>query len=225
MRGAIAAAACAPHASHVLETAIRVSGQGAAACIAEELLDCGSMALNSCSGPVVCRLLEHAAGERRIVELTDRLLEGGAAALCCHKSGHEVAMSIVSNGLAGQRAAVVAALRGNLQRFSKHRFAAVVLAHALLQCAPAECNVLAHELMGQAGAVTKLACHACGVEVVRALLQVPEASQQALFYICKSQHKLRKDMFGVQVLSELGLGKPSCAQGLEALPTGAMGGA
>jgi len=225
LRGTVAAAACDPHASQVLETAIRVSGRDAAACVAEELLASNDAALNACSSSVVCRLLEHAAGEPRVVELTDRLLEGGAAALCCHKSGHEVAMAIVSNGIARQRAVVFAALRGSLLRFAKHRFAALVLAHALLQSAPAECAALAHELMGHAGAATTLGCHAFGVGVVRALLQVPEASEQVLHYLRKGQHKLRKDMFGAPLLVELGLDKPSGDRGLEVIRMGVVGGA
>jgi len=206
LRGSIAAAARSPHASCVLEAAIHASGAESSAAIAQELLHQGrGVATNQCGSQVVCRLLEHAAGEPRIVELTDKALASDVTGLCCHKFGHAAVIAILSNGLSRQRAVVVAALLGDLRRFAKHRYAALVLQHALLQCAPAECGALAHGLMAQAGAVVSVACHACGVHVIRALLQVPGATPVALQHISKGEHRLRKDLFGSQLLRELGL--------------------
>jgi len=206
LSGCIAAAARSPHASCVLEAAIHVSGAASSAAIAQELLQQGrSVATNQCGNRVVCRLLEHAACEPRIVELTDAVLSSDVVGLCCHKFGHAAAMAILSNGLSRQRSVVVAALLGDLRRFAKHRFAALVMQHALLQCAPAECGALAHGLMAQAGTVVALACHACGVHVVRALLQVPGAAERALQYLGQREQRLRKDVFGSKLLRELGL--------------------
>uniref|UniRef100_A0A7S2LE86 PUM-HD domain-containing protein n=1 Tax=Zooxanthella nutricula TaxID=1333877 RepID=A0A7S2LE86_9DINO len=122
-------------------------------------------------------------------------------------------MSIVSNGLDRQRAVVLLALRSNSRRMSKHRYASVVMQDALLQCPPAECDALASEVLAQAGAAVTLACHNYGIQVVRGLLQVPGASEQTMQYLCKSQRRLEKDMFGAQLLQELCLGGkfgPAC---------------
>jgi len=209
LRGTIVAAARSRYASVVLEKAIHVSGRAAAECVATELLGHGrDTAFNSGGSCVLRALLEHAAGEPWVVELTDELLAEDLAALCCHKYGHAVAQAVLSNGVARQRAMVVAALRGDPVRFAKHRFASAVMRQALLQGVPPECQALAQDLMAKAGAVAALACHFFGVEVVRALLQVPGASERAFEYVCRSQHKLRKDLYGAELLRELGLPGP-----------------
>jgi len=206
LRGVMAAAACSPHASLALETAIHTLGQGAASCIANGLLGQGRCVAASNSGiHVVCRLLEHAARDPKVVALTDEVLGQDAASLCCHKFGHEIATSIVSNGTSTQRGVILRALRSDLQRFSRHRFAAQVVEQALLLCPADEGSDLAQELMSAAGAVAKLACHGFGMRVVQSLLEVPNAHEQALHYIYKSQHKLRKDGYGAELLRELGL--------------------
>jgi len=206
LRGAIVAAARSRCASAVLEKAIHVAGQAAAECVTTALLGYGrATALNPGGCCVVRALLEHAAGQPWVVELTDELMTGDRAALCCHKHGHVVAQAVLSNGLARQRAALAATLRGDPVRFGKHRFATLVLQHALLQGTPTECRSLAQGLMANSGAVASLACHCFGVDVVRALLQVPGASKLALEYVRRSQHKLRKDLFGAELLRELGL--------------------
>merc|ERR1719229_180716 len=92
-----------------------------------------------------------------------------------------------------------------MRRFTRHRFAAAVVEHALLHTAPDQRMALANELMELGGAVTSLACHSFGVHVVRALLQVPEAKERALHYICKNPRRLQKDKFGAQLLHDLGL--------------------
>jgi len=150
-------------------------------------------------------LLEYAGSEPRVVGLTDGILAQDVAGLCCHKHGHQVAMSILSNGLTRQRAVVADALFLELKRFSKHRFAAFVLQHALIQLPPPDCCRMAHALMEQSGAVVSLACHSAGVHVVRALLSVPEASKRAQYYITKGQRRLMRDKFGTELLAEVGL--------------------
>merc|ERR1712061_130418 len=111
----------------------------------------------------------------------------------------------MSNGMGQQRSAVLRALRGDLQRFARHRYAALVVEQSLALCPPEESEPLAQELMRAAGAVTKLACHGFESRVVRALLDLPTASAQALHYVTKSQKTLRKDRFGAELLQELGM--------------------
>merc|ERR1719193_2687613 len=195
--GRIATVVGSPHASSVVEKAIHVSGRAAAESVATELRGHGRATAFLSGGSCVVRtLLEHAAGQPWAVRLTDEVLAEDLATLIRHKAGHRVAEAVLSNGLARQRAAVVAALRGDLARFAKHRFGAAVLQQAVLQGAPRECQSLAQAVMAPAGAMAALGCHCFGVHVVRALLQVPGASGIALGHVRKYQHKLRRDRFG-----------------------------
>merc|ERR1719450_1635910 len=148
---------------------------GDAAFIAEELLaeSPWTLVLNANGSSIVCRLLEYSAGDARTLALVDAVLSADVAMLCCHKFGHEVAMSILSNGSSSQRAPILAALRGDVQRFARHRFASLVLEHALALCSDEERVILASELLARPGTVPALACHSFGVNVVRALLEVP----------------------------------------------------
>jgi len=50
-----------------------------------------------------------------------------------------------------------------------------------------------------------LACHNFGVDVVRALLHVPQASKQAVYFIEKGSRRIMRDKYGMRLLQELGL--------------------
>merc|ERR1712113_613747 len=83
-----------------------------------------------CGSSVVCRLLEHAAVEGSMEALVDAALVGNANQLCCHKYGHGVAMSILSNGIARHRRMIMAVLVGDVQRFARHRYTSSVMVEA-----------------------------------------------------------------------------------------------
>jgi len=138
------------------------------------------------------------------VTLIDEVLAGDVKQLICHKFGHTVALSILSAGLPRHRSRMAEALGEDVQRFARHRFASLVLSLAL-SASPAaeESHRLAAAVMGQAGAVSSLACHSFGLRVVRALLELPHDSEQVRFYLLKSSRRLQKDKFGSQLLEEL----------------------
>jgi len=182
---------------------VRSLGSQSVAFVAEELrgvaVEC---ARNVRGSAVLCELLSFTAHLESTEALVDELLAEDVAALCCHKSGHEVMIAVLSNATALQQHAVASQLYANLHRFVKHKFASYVLSHALLQGPPISLP-LAGGIMHAPGAVVSLACHGFGVNVVRALLEVPEAVPQALLCLKTGQHKLARDKFGVQLLKEL----------------------
>merc|ERR1719229_1313514 len=154
---------------------------------------------------VLCRLLEHAAVMENTGTLVDLVLDSCGASLCCHKYGHEVAMSILSNGLARQRRAIVASLLGDLQRSVRHRFASSVMVQALTQCPFEECAALAARILNEPGAVVALSCHTFGVHVVRAMLDTPCWRWQVAQEVSRASKRMMKDKYGMAVLEELGI--------------------
>jgi len=207
LHGSAVDAARSPFAHFVLEKIVHYLGTGDAAFIAQELHGCGrSVALNIYGCGVVCRLIEFSAQEPLVSALIDEVLTQDPATLCCHKFGHRVAMSIISNASDRQRNRIVSSLReGGLQRLARHRFAARVLEQVLTQGCSVEAQRLAAEFMSKAGSIVSLACHSFGVQVVRGILELPRESKVALQYLQKAIHKLRKDKYGAMLIEELGL--------------------
>mmetsp|Transcript_21308 Transcript_21308/g.53370 ORF Transcript_21308/g.53370 Transcript_21308/m.53370 type:complete len:339 (+) Transcript_21308:88-1104(+) len=204
LQGLIPQAVCSQHAHKVLDTLVQHLDMEVAVCLVDELLgDSCCLATHAFGSVVVRRLLEQLAGEAATVALIDEVLSGNLNHMICHKFGHTVALSILFNGLPRHRSRLFEVLSGDLQRFARHRFASYVLALALSQCSTQEAHILASALMGQAGAVSSLACHSFGVRVVRALLELPSDAEQVRFYLLKSSRRLQKDKFGSQLLDEL----------------------
>jgi len=206
LQGRVFEAAKSQHAHKVLEAVVNYMTTDEAAFIAAELSGHGRDALldaSTCS--VICRLLEHSPADWRTVLLVDELLSGDVAALCCHKSGHEVATTTISSGIPRQAAQVVYALHSNPQRFARHRFASKVVEAALRAFAVDGSDLLARELIAQPGTVVSLACHNFGVHVVRALLASPSYSKVVLHFLLKTLKRLAKDKYGRELMRDLGL--------------------
>lgn len=202
----MALAARSSRASVALLEALRVAPVEAAAAIAAGLLgETGAVCLHVTGCEVVCDMIEACASEPHVAALLDEVVSRDLGPLICHKFGHHVAVLVLRHGSKLQRSAVVAALRGNLPRFARHRFAALVLEQALKSAALQEAEDLAQELMRAAGAVASLACHCFGLQVVRTLMDLPSAGERARQFLFKSQRRLQKDRFGMQLLGELGL--------------------
>jgi len=209
LRGVVGEAARSSSACRVLEQIVRSTFAEDAAFIAEELLtqNPSALVLNANGSSIVCRLIEYSAADARTSALVDAVLSGDVAVLCGHKFGHEVAMSILSNGSPHQRDQILSALRSDVQRFARQRFASKVFEQALTLCSEAERDGLAFEVLSHRGAVVALACHNFGVNIVRELLQVPSVSQQVKMLLAKSSGRVSRDKFGSELMRELGLGK------------------
>jgi len=213
MAGMVCEAARSPHAHEVLEQIVICRGAEGVQFIVEELSRLGgreaSSNLHAC--PVCCRLLAAAPAALGVVALVDEALGDDPADLCCRKFGHLLAVAVVCHGLPRQAGAIVASLRGNPQRFARHRFASKVYEAALRACPPALGEGLARDLMEQPGAVASMACHNFGVRVVRALLDLPAPAgyaRQARHYLCRASKRVCKDKYGFALMCELGLAAP-----------------
>jgi len=212
----------------VLEEIIRTGSSANASRMAWALCaEARNLAQHANGSSVLCRLLEHAAADGSTEALMDAVLFGNGASLCCHKYGHEVAMSILSNGQARHRRAIVAALFGNLQRSLRHRFASSVIVQALTLCPPEECEVLATHVLQEPGAIVALCCHTFGVHVVRALLETPQWRGQVVHQVSGAWKRISKDKYGRAVLEELELSVTKVARPLplDVLPQAILAGA
>merc|ERR1712203_629270 len=205
-RASVCEMAMSAQGCRILEEMVCAGRSVDAARVAQELcVEAKNVAVHANGSSVVCRLLEHAAAAGSTEALIDAVLDGNAACLCCHKYGHEVAMSILSNGMARHRRAIVAALFGELQRCVRHRFASSVMVQALTQCPPEEVEDLAAKILGEPGATVALCCHTFGVHVVRALLDTPSWQKQVAEQVSRASKRLRKDKYGRALLEELGM--------------------
>jgi len=208
LRGLVGEAARSSSACRVLEELVRSVGMEDAAFIAEELLAQSpwTLVLSANGSSILCRLIEYSSAHECTQALVDAVLSADVGVLCGHKFGHEVAMSILSNGSSRQRGQILAALRGDVQRFARHRFASKVFEQALALCPEEERKSLALEVLARPSTVVALACHNFGVNVVRELLQVPAVSQQVQLLLAKSSGRVSRDKFGSELMCELGLG-------------------
>jgi len=212
LTGNVCEAAKTVHARKVLEKVVACLGFKGAVSVAEELLQLGGreVASNAYACHLFCCLVEHAPTVPSVVVLVDQALSDDPADLCCQKFGHLVAATVVAHGMSRQAAAIAFALRSNPQRFGRHRFASKVYEAALRTCPAVLCEGLARDLMDQPGAVASMACHNFGVNVVRALVELPAPvgyAWQARQYLCRASKRVCKDKYGLALMSELGLAK------------------
>jgi len=217
LRGAVAEAACSPYASLVLLRAMEVLGEEAASFVAVEMRGHAHAAASTAQGSeVLCYLQESAAEQtptKALVEaLVDECIGGDGAALCCQKHGHMVALAVMRCGVARQKGVLASALRGDLQRYARHRFASKVLREAFFSAPANERASLARELVSVPGAVTALACHCFGVLLVRALLEQPRFANQVRQSLSRGRARLQKDRYGSKLLLELGFDKAASRQ-------------
>eukprot|EP00449_Zooxanthella_nutricula_P012537 CAMPEP_0198504686 /NCGR_PEP_ID=MMETSP1462-20131121/10622_1 /TAXON_ID=1333877 /ORGANISM="Brandtodinium nutriculum, Strain RCC3387" /LENGTH=340 /DNA_ID=CAMNT_0044233859 /DNA_START=80 /DNA_END=1102 /DNA_ORIENTATION=- len=209
MAGGVCKAARSAHACAVLESLICMLSTDEVSFIASEMCAAAMQIATHVHGhAVVCRLLEYSGGAAPTLALADAVLAEDAAVLCCHKFGHHVAMSLLSNGLTRHRRAIVTALFGRLPRFARHRFASSVVVQALSQCADEEGGVLAAQLVATPVEIVGLAVHNFGVAVVRALLDMPAFRPHVMVVLAKASKRMMKDKFGRGIMMELaGIGR------------------
>jgi len=206
LRGHVVEVAKSHQAHIILLEALRLQGTVAAAVIVEELLcQAPSSLLNGPGCAVLTGLLEHMGHDGRTACLLERFLSQGAAAVCCHKYGHLVAVAAVTFAPAWQALQITAALSSNLQRLSRHRFAYQVFLAVFQNCPMEVYHPLVLELVSAPPDVAALVCHNFGVQLVRPLLHSPLYSKHIIQCLKQNSRRLMKDKYGRQVLVECGL--------------------
>jgi len=206
LRGSVPAAACSQHAHQVLERLLHDLSAAEVAFDAEELLGRGrEFAFDQHGSSVICQLLLFAPQNHGTLALVDEVLSAHVTAVCHHKHGHQVALATLEHGLPQHRHRIFVSLLPVLARATKHRFAAELIATALLRCREEEATALAIAVLGKPGVVATLACHCFGVQIVRSLLQVRGIGSFVMQEIARSEKKMKKDKFGSELLQELGV--------------------
>jgi len=219
LRGEVVELSKSPHGHTVLVEAVRSLGTVASSFIVEELLGQGPNALlNGYTCNVICCLLEHAGHDGRATCLVEHLLSEDTASVCCHKYGHLVAIAVVSYAPAWQAWRVVTALRSNVQRLARHRFAHKVVTVVLQKCPTEVYHPLVTELFATPQAVTTLACHNFGVHLVRTLLQSPLHSRHIVQCLLQNSSRVMKDKYGRQLMCDLGLAPAPVARQVPVMP-------
>jgi len=219
LRGEVVELSKSPHGHTVLVEAVRSLGTVASSFIVEELLGQGPHALlNGYTCNVICCLLEHAGHDGRATCLVEHLLSEDTASVCCHKYGHLVAIAVVSYAPAWQAWRVVTALRSNVQRLARHRFAHKVVTVVLQKCPPEVYHPLVTELFATPQAVTTLACHNFGVHLVRTLLQSPLHSRHIVQCLLQNSSRVMKDKYGLQLMCDFGLAPAPVAKQVPVMP-------
>jgi len=206
-----------------LEELIGAIATGEAAFIARELCAAAPrVALSVHGSSLMCRLLEYCGDDECTEALIDAAFAGDAASMCCHKFGHQVAMSVLSNGAERHKYMVAAALLADEQRFARHRYASNVIVQALTLFPCDACAELARRFVQHKDAVECLACHTFGVHVVRALLESSPFRNQVFHLLSKVCKRIGKDKFGKILLEEVGLKPPRSTPPGPAAPGGAQ---
>jgi len=123
-----------PHGNYVLQKVVEVLPAVHCSFIAVELQGLGKHAAQHKFGcRILCRLFEHAASEDAVAALINELATN-AGELCRHKYGHYVGKHLFEHGCDGHKKLMARALRSNLLRLARHRYASEVVTEALRQC-------------------------------------------------------------------------------------------
>jgi hypothetical protein len=138
-----------PHGNYVIQKVIEVLPIAQASFVGQELLGAGAdFARHRFGCRVICRLLEHSAGdERKDDAVTDLVTEVVVAAtnLGRHNFGHHVIQSVLEHGRSAQRYEVIRQLCRDLPRNLMNRNSSFVIDKVLTDCAAEERQVLLDE--------------------------------------------------------------------------------
>jgi len=177
LRGHIPACIESPAANYVIQKIIEVMPLSAVQFVSEELEGMGAKTARHRYGcRVLCRLLEHHAGDAGSQGPTARLITevlDNAVPLCFHAFGHHVVECGIEHGSVEQQHDIALALQENILRACKHRSGTYVLQKALLFCPPRDQQAIAGAILSYPGNLAVLA-NSCGASVVKTLLQMPQ---------------------------------------------------
>eukprot|EP00929_Paragymnodinium_shiwhaense_P115252 TRINITY_DN83_c0_g1_i1.p1 TRINITY_DN83_c0_g1~~TRINITY_DN83_c0_g1_i1.p1 ORF type:complete len:486 (+),score=113.17 TRINITY_DN83_c0_g1_i1:116-1573(+) len=143
LHGCVLRAATSPHGNFVLQKVVEVMPAAASRFIAEEFRGhAAEMAFNKFGCRILCRLLEHASGDERTVQLTEELLLAKAGDLIRHEFGHHVIESILEHGMDNAKQLIILSLEQEMPQNVLNRSALFVLDRAVSQSTPHERSCL-----------------------------------------------------------------------------------
>jgi len=210
LHGHVREAVGSPHANYVLQKVVEALPTAVAGFVAKELLGAGAATSRHRYGcRIICRLIEHCAGDARTATLMDEVL-AESNELSRHSYGHHVVQSVLEHGHAGHRHRVAAAMRGDLLRGARNRNASYVIEKALTHCSEEDRQAMASELLASPDGVPQLAQCQFGGFVVKALLRLPgedsTAASACFERLQRAAGELQATKYGKRLLEDVGLG-------------------
>merc|ERR1712039_747215 len=173
--GHVREAVPSPHANYVIQKTIEMMPIPQLGFILNELAGVGACTARHRFGcRIICRLLEHSAGDPTIEPLVDEILDE-AGSLMRHVFGHHVIHSVLEHGLRLHQMRVIECLRADLLRNAMNRNGSYVVERALQHSLGDLSLELAAALLSADVGVRTLAQNRYGCYVVKALLRFPGA--------------------------------------------------
>jgi pumilio RNA-binding family len=212
LHGSVRRAVSSPHANFVIQKVIDVLPARFSQFIAKELAGSGAETSRHRYGcRILCRLVEHSIDDAGTLELLDEVVYESSA-LCRHEFGHYVLETILEHGLPEQKQRIALSLEFETMQNASDKTAAYIIEAALQHCAPSDQARLVTSFLSQPESLICLAEGKSSSHVVRALLQVPGESSQAVKSVLQhASGRLQRTIHGRRVLQELEKGVANTA--------------
>jgi pumilio RNA-binding family len=171
LHGHVLEAISSPHANHVIQKVVEVLPISCAHFVAEELLNFAAEAARHRYGcRILCRLVEHGetGTNNTTSELIDELLLE-TDKLIRHNFARHVIEKVIEHGTRSQKETITRAIRNDVFRNAKCRYASYVVEQVLTHNEMPERDGLAADLVGDPESFLATACHECGCHVIKAL--------------------------------------------------------
>jgi len=172
MIGHVVEAVSSPHANFVIQKLIEVLPMSAVSFVAEELSPyAAEAARHRFACRVLCRLVEHHSSTctNSTSTLIDELLLD-AEKLVHHNFARHVLQLVLEHGSVDHQQRIVKAIRNDLFRNAKSRYASYIVEDALKSCCIAERDTIAADLLSDSDEFVKLAMHESGCHVAKAVV-------------------------------------------------------
>jgi hypothetical protein len=207
--GHVREAISSPHANFVIQKIIEVLPVSSANFVAEELLTFAvEAARHRFACRILCRLIEHhlcdKTGSATMSCLIDELLPE-TEQLIRHNFARHVIELILEHGSTQLQERIIRAIRGDIVRNAKDRYASYVVEQVLYRCSIPERDALASDLINDVEKFWSLANHECGHHVIKGLVK-----SHGSFAACSREilnsgaAKLSVSKYGQRLLEEVG---------------------
>jgi len=207
--GHVVEAVSSPHANFVIQKMIEVLPTSVVSFVAEELSPfAAEAARHRFACRVLCRLVEHHSptSVTSTSLLIDELLLD-AEKLMHHNFARHVLQLVLEHGSIDHQRRIADAIRNDLFRNAKSRYASYVVEEAIKKCSSIDGETLAAELVSDSDEFVKLAIHECGNHVVRAvlmLLSLGSFAENARNLLLSRVSELQSSKYGQRLLEEMG---------------------
>mmetsp|Transcript_66540 Transcript_66540/g.105268 ORF Transcript_66540/g.105268 Transcript_66540/m.105268 type:complete len:468 (+) Transcript_66540:54-1457(+) len=203
MIGHVVEAVSSPHANFVIQKLIEVLPMSVVSFVAEELSPyAAEAARHRFACRVLCRLVEHHSSTctNSTSTLIDELLLD-AEKLVHHNFARHVLQLVLDHGSVDHQQRIVRAIRNDLFRNAKSRYASYIVEDALKRCGAAERDMIAADLLSDSDEFVKLAMHESGCHVAKAVIMSSGSfADIARKLLISRASELQSDKYGQRLL-------------------------